>query len=133
MLANQERAAVKLVWYASYGSNLKRERFMCYIKGGRPRGGAKQYLGCRDKRDPIESRPIPLNFELYFAGQSNTWRRGEKDSGVPGGIAFIRQNPERGPTLGRMYLITDGQFNDVVLQENAKKPDGSRYVPVFEQ
>ena len=133
MLANQERAAVKLVWYASYGSNLKRERFMCYIKGGRPRGSAKQYLGCRDKRDPIESRPIPLNFELYFAGRSNTWPRREKDSGVPGGIAFIGQNPERGPTLGGMYLITDEQFNDVVLQENDKTPDGNRYVPAFEQ
>jgi hypothetical protein len=133
MLANQERIAVKLVWYASYGSNLKLERFICYIKGGRPRGSAKLYLGCRDKRDPIESRPIPLNFELYFAGRSNAWPRREKDGDVPGGIAFIRQNPERGPTLGRVYLITDEQFNDVVLQENAKQPDGNRYVPPFEQ
>ncbi len=106
---------------------------MCYIKGGRPRGSAKQYLGCRDKRDPIESRPMPLNFELYFAGQSNTWPRREEDSDVPGGIAFIRQNPERGPTLGRIYLITDEQFNDVVLQENDKTPEGNRYVPAFEQ
>jgi hypothetical protein len=106
---------------------------MCYIKGGRPRGSENQYLGCRDRRDPIESRPIPLNFELYFAGRSNTWPRREEDSDVPGGIAFIRQNPERCPTLGRIYLITDEQFNDVVLQENAKKPDGNRYVPPFEQ
>ena len=94
---------------------------------------AKQYLGSRDKRDPIESKPIPLNFELYFAGRSNTWPRREKDSDVPGGIALVRQNPERGPTLGKMYLITDEQFNDVVLQENDKTPDGNRYVPVFEQ
>jgi hypothetical protein len=28
--------------------------------------------------------------------------------------------------LGRIYLITDEQFNDVVLQENAKQPDGKR-------
>ena len=32
-----------------------------------------------------------------------------------------------------MHLITDEQFNDVVLQENAKTPNGNRYVPVFEQ
>lgn len=133
MSVNQEHAAVKLIWYASYGSNLKRERFMCYIKGGRPRGSKKQYFGCLDKSDPIASRAIRLDFEFYFAGRSNTWPRVEMDRDVPGGIAFIRQNSERGPTLSRMYLITDGQFNDVVLQENAKTPDGNRYVPVFEQ
>jgi hypothetical protein len=106
---------------------------MCYIKGGCPRGSTKQYPGCRDKHDPIESRAIPFNLELYFAGRSNTWPRKEKDRDVPGGIAFIRENSERGPALGRMYLITDEQFNDVVLQENDKTPDGNRYVPVFEQ
>ena len=31
-----------------------------------------------------------------------------------------------------MYLITDEQFNDVVMQENSKEPDGSRFVPAFE-
>ena len=33
MLTAQKQATPKLVWYASYGSNLKRERFMCYIEG----------------------------------------------------------------------------------------------------
>jgi hypothetical protein len=77
MSTNQEHAAVKLVWYASYGSNLKRARFMCYIKGGTPPGGAKPNKGCfRDKTDPIEIRQISLNYELYFAGQSGTWGNG---------------------------------------------------------
>ncbi len=127
MSPNHEQAATQLVWYASYGSNLKRERFMCYIEGGTPAGSAKQYPGCRDQHDPIESRPVSIEFELYFAGQSRTWKNG--------GVAFIRdrENPERGPTLGRMYLITDEQLNDIVLQENAKKPDGTRYVPAFGQ
>jgi hypothetical protein len=134
MSTNQEHAAVKLVWYASYGSNLKRERFMCYIKGGTPPGSTKRNDGCfQDKSDPIESRPISLKLELYFAGQSYGWPRKEKNGDVPGGVAFIRANPERGPTLGRMYLITDEQFNDVVMQENSKKPDGSRFVPAFNQ
>jgi hypothetical protein len=32
-----------------------------------------------------------------------------------------------------MYLITEEQFNDVVMQENDKEPDGSRFVPAFNQ
>jgi len=32
-----------------------------------------------------------------------------------------------------MYLITDEQFNDVVLQENDKEVDGTRFVPPFQQ
>jgi hypothetical protein len=124
MSTNQEHAAVKLVWYASYGSNLKRERFMCYVKGGILPGSAKRNKGCfRDKNDPIEFQQISLNYELYFAGQSGTWGNG--------GVAFLRG--EGGHTLGRMYLIIDEQFNDVVIQENSKEPDGSRFVPAFNQ
>jgi hypothetical protein len=87
-----------------------------------------------------ETKLTPLNPGRYRSIVSSTSpvdpTRGhgrEKDGDVPGGIAFIRQNPERGPTLGRIYLITDEQFNDVVLQENTKKPGGNRYVPPFEQ
>jgi hypothetical protein len=125
MSTNQERAAVKLVWYASYGSNLKRERFVCYIKGGTPKGSAKRNEGCRDKSEPAESRPISINGEIYFAGQSRPWGNG--------GVAFIRENSEQGSTLGRKYLITEEQFNDVVMQENSKEPDGNRFVPAFNQ
>ena len=32
-----------------------------------------------------------------------------------------------------MYLITDDQFNDVVLQENSRDVDGTRLIPPFEQ
>ena len=28
------------------------ERFRCYLSGGRPAGGAREYAGCRDPRDP---------------------------------------------------------------------------------
>ena len=127
MPPGQKHTTANLVWYASYGSNLKLERFMCYIKGGAPKRSTstRPYVGCRNKSDPKDSRPISLRFELYFAGRSVRWGNG--------GIAFIRQNPERGPTLGRMYLITDEQFNDVGLQENGKTPDGNRYVPIFEE
>src|SRR6202011_4779241 len=66
MSPNQKQSTPKRVWYASYGSNLKRKRFMCYIKGGTPEGSAKRNEGCRDKSEPTESRPISLNFTLYF-------------------------------------------------------------------
>jgi hypothetical protein len=100
---------------------------MCYIKGGTLAGSSKQYLGCRDKSDPIDLRPIELEFELYFSGRSKTWGNG--------GVAFIREleNRERRSTLGRMYLIMDEQFNDVLMQENSRIPEGSRFVPTFEQ
>lgn len=132
MSVGQKQSMPKLVWYASYGSNLKLERFICYIKGGTPKGSDKQYNGClRDKGDPLNSRPILLrDFELYFAGRSRTWKN---EKGQSCGVAFIRKNPERGPTLGRMYLITDEQFNDAVMQENSRTPDGSRFVPAFNQ
>lgn len=127
MSPGQKQSTLKMVWYASYGSNLKRERFMCYIKGGASveSTSARPYLGCRNKSEPMESRPISLNYELYFSGRSRTWGNG--------GVAFIRENQSRGPTLGRIYLITDEQFNDLVMQENSKTPDGSRVVPPFEQ
>jgi hypothetical protein len=113
------------VWYASYGSNLSyRNRFLCYIVGGRPAGAKRWNPGCRDKTPPSDIQPIPLNCELYFASYSDSW------GGSP---AFIRRGSRRSLTHGRAYLITDEQFNDVVMQENGGEPDGTRIVPPFEQ
>ena len=39
------------VIYAAYGSNLLKERFLVYIKGGEFEG--KNYKGCKDKTDPV--------------------------------------------------------------------------------
>jgi hypothetical protein len=115
----------KRIWYASYGSNLSfQERFMCYIRGGQPVGAKRINTGCRDKTPPLASKPILLKFQVYFAGESKSW------GGAP---AFIRQGNNKAITLGRMYLITDEQFNDVVLQENDKDLDGRRFVPPFEK
>jgi hypothetical protein len=124
MSTNQEHAAVKLVWYASYGSNLKRARFMCYIKGGTPPGGAKPNKGCfRDKTDPIEILQISLNYELYFAGQSGTWGNGGvlvlprrlsvfvwhivpfflRGAGLPSHLKRRRRRPGRGDGWGDSF------------------------------
>lgn len=97
---------------------------MCYIGGGRPVGSSKANPGSRDKTPPVDKQPVSLNFELYFAGNSSHWR------GAP---AFIRRNGKTSVTLGRMYLITDDQFNDVVMQENDRVVDGTRFVPRFEE
>ncbi len=115
----------KLIWYASYGSNLNYEkRFLCYIVGGSPPGSSHRNPGCRDKTLPLENKPITLNFELYFAGYASGWK------GAP---AFIRTAELNATAYGRTYLITDEQFNDVVLQENGRAVDGTRFVPTYEE
>jgi hypothetical protein len=104
------------VWYASYGSNLLRSRFMCYIQGGSPEGAAKQYDGCTDKSAPENDRPITIPHELYFSQSSGIWE-GK-------GVAFIKsERNDDVETLGRMYLITREQFVQVVRQENGVGPD----------
>jgi hypothetical protein len=113
------------IWYASYGSNLNSERFCCYIVGGRAAGSFRANQGCRDSTPPLDRRPLSLKFELYFAGDTKIWGGG--------GAAFIKSGNEIADTLGRMYLITEDQFNDVVLQENSKLVDGTQILPPFEQ
>ncbi|MGV3465742.1 MAG: hypothetical protein ACO1OT_10670 [Heyndrickxia sp.] len=99
------------VWYVSYGSNLYRDRFMCYIQGGRPEGSEKVEKGCRDQTPPEADEKIELSYPLYFAKDRSKW--GE------GGVAFIDHEEQADvKTISRMYLITNEQFEDVVAQEN---------------
>lgn len=98
------------IWYACYGSNLREERFMCYISGGTPAGAHKNFTGCADKTAPEASAGFVMNREMYFAKESETWDGG--------GICFLK--PEEKPeveTLGRRYLISHSQFTDLVRQE----------------
>ena len=123
---NSQRSSVSddhLVWYATYGSNLLRERFDCYIQGGQPAGAGNTYKGCREKANARETRRVVLPYSLYFAERSKTWG---------GAIAFIRRSISDARTYGRMYLVTYGQFNDVVRQENGRNVLGSKIVPPFE-
>ncbi|MBC5637748.1 hypothetical protein H8S33_13105 [Ornithinibacillus sp. BX22] len=99
------------IWYASYGSNLMKDRLLAYIYGGKPPGSNQSEQGCRDKTTPKDSKRIDIPFPLYFSKERSKW--GE------GGVAFIgtdASNEEK--TIGRMYLITEEQFQDVVSQEN---------------
>ncbi|MFC9896308.1 histone deacetylase [Nocardia sp. NPDC127579] len=100
------------VWYAAYGSNMHRRRLRCYLRGGRPDGGALTLPGCRDRADPERSIPLLLPGVLYFATESLTWTGGRAfyDPRVPGEIAVAA------------HLIEDSQFSDIHAQEMYRPP-----------
>jgi hypothetical protein len=103
----------RLVWYASYGSNLSAERFACYIAGGRPNGASRTYYGARDKSPPLDSIALTFSHQLYFSGASRIW------GGSP---AFVDTEPVEGVVcLVRAYLIGWSQFLDVFAQENGRQ------------
>lgn len=100
------------VWYASYGSNLIYERFIVYIKGGKCKFNEVDYSGCRNKSLPKDTRPITIPYKMYYGNESSPWGNG--------GIAFL-DTQSRGQTLGRMYLITEEQFEDISRQEGREE------------
>ena len=94
-----------LVWYACYGTNLSRERFMRYVRR------------CADSTAPRESRPYRILRQLYFAKSSPKW----DDKG----LAFI--NPKEdgtAMTLGRVYLISRAQYEEIRFMECGKNLNG---------
>jgi hypothetical protein len=101
------------VWYVSYGSNMCRDRLLCYIEGGRPHGGAREYVGARDDTLPADDMAVELPGSLYFAGESATWG---------GGVAFYDHDVP-GPTPARAYRITGEQFADIAAQEMHRLPE----------
>lgn len=126
MKHNRDRGPV---WYASYGSNVRLDRFLCYIRGGRPKGSSKNHEKCSDNSFPQDALPIDLNRKLRFAGTRTHWGAG--------GVAFVSTDPllhseckryqrsisdrrSAHPwiTYGRMYKITYQQFLCVLKQEN---------------
>lgn len=102
------------VWYAVYGSNLLRDRFLCYLEGRAPAPNVRAPARCISGTRIQGDQPFPLKFELYFARKFKNWGGG--------GVAFvgIREiNPS--PTLGRAYLLTLSQFTHVAKEENGGK------------
>ncbi len=100
------------VWYVAYASNLSRERFRAYLEGGRPVGAQRHYSGGRDPSQPREHRVLRLAGRLGFAGTSTVWG---------GGLAFLDPGGE-GEVVARAYLVSFGQFSDVVAQEARRDP-----------
>ena len=103
---------MKHIWYVAYGSNLSRERFCYYLRGGRPAGSERDHPGCRDTGDPSESFGLLIGGCVYFAGHSSIWRAAMAfyDPGAPGEVA------------ARAYLITTQQFADILAQETRRSP-----------
>ncbi|MFE7558158.1 histone deacetylase [Kitasatospora sp. NPDC057500] len=88
------------------------ERLACYLRGGRPPEGERDYPGCRDARPPERALPVRLPGLLYFALESRTWG---------GGMAFYDPR-RRGTAPARAYLLTAGQFSDIAAQEMGGGP-----------
>jgi len=103
-----------LVWYACYGSNILSERFHLYIRGGYYATNGKTHNGCTDKTLPRNAKPILIPYESYYGQQSGSWvYQGRKC-----GVAFLDKT-RPAVTVGRAYLITEEQFEEVRSQEGA--------------
>lgn len=99
------------IWYASYGSNLYLDRFLCYIKGGRPKYSQKTELGCSDKTLPLKDAPQLLPYRMYFAGTSKKWNNG-------GNCILSVKKEDNFMSLGRKFLIKKSQFIEIVSHKN---------------
>ena len=104
-----------LVWYACYGSNCARSRFLVYLTGGRAEGAVHDHEGARNDTPPIADGPVVFGTNICFAGHSARW------NGAP---AFLEHRAAATGALGRRYLITLEQFADVHAQENRIRPGG---------
>ncbi len=103
----------ELVWYASYGSNMRLARLTYYLAGGCPPGSTHHHPGCRDQRPPRRAVPVMLPGAMYFSGESRIWT---------GGVAFYDPTAS-GEVAGRAYLMTASQFADVAAQEMHRPPN----------
>jgi gamma-glutamylcyclotransferase (GGCT)/AIG2-like uncharacterized protein YtfP len=100
------------VWYVSYGSNMLRERFLCYIEGGSFEG-SRYHPPCEDTALPLAVKTVEIPYDMYFANDSGSWG---------GGVSFL-DTSKKGSALGVAYLITEEQFDHVSVRENSgRKP-----------
>lgn len=112
------------VWYASFGSNMWKSRFICYIEGGQVEGMKNPCSGSLDKRPPKEIIWKTVPHRLFFGrDHTKTWG--------PGGVAFLDpESNSQDKAYMCMYRITLEQFNDVLVQENVPGYDMSS--PLFD-
>ncbi|KAK7330295.1 hypothetical protein VNO77_24485 [Canavalia gladiata] len=101
------------IWYASYGSNMRKARLHCYIAGGQVEGMQKSCSGSMNKTLPKEILWKTFPCHIFFGRESScSWGLG--------GVAFL--NPEKNAQLKTymcLYKISVEQFNDILFQENA--------------
>ena len=95
-VSDYEEAMVPWVWYAAYGSNLSKERFMSYVNE------------CTDQSEPVEDRRFEFPYNITFAGRASIWGNQGK--------AFLDDSRE-GMALGRIYKIRRSQFEEIQRKE----------------
>ncbi len=88
-----------------------------YLDGGTPPGGNRRRVGARDRTPPAADIAVKLPHRLRFAGASRAW------NGT--GIAYLEHERSRRPTLARGWLVTAGQFEDIVAQESHRDVSGN--------
>ncbi|WCJ35845.1 histone deacetylase 5 [Euphorbia peplus] len=113
------------IWYATFGSNMWKSRFLCYIEGGQVDGMQKPCAGSMDKTPPKETLWKVFPHRLFFGREfTSTWG--------PGGVAFLHpESSTHEKSHLCLYRITLEQFNDVLLQENVSNYDMTN-TPVFD-
>ena len=99
-----DRAMDPYVWYAAYGSNISRERFMRYI------------MDCSDKSEPAEDRRYEFPHDITFAGRAANWSNKGK--------AFL-DDSRKGMALGRIYKIRRSQLDEIQRKEG---PDYTKII-----
>ncbi len=95
-LQDYDKNESPFVWYACYGSNINKERFMQYIHN------------CKDQTPPVEDRPFKFKHNIYFAKNSGRWYNGGK--------AFL-DDTAPGKAYGRIYKIRKSQFEEIKIAE----------------
>jgi len=99
------------VWYFAYGSNIMKERFLCYITGDSFKWrSVGRRDGCTNKDLPQDSKEYKINYKLYFAQKSTSWDNQ--------GVAFISPKETLGHEIwGRVWKITKEQYKQILKQE----------------
>ena len=105
------------VWYVSYGSNMLKERFMCYIEGGSFEE-SRYRQACSDTTLPLAVKTFEIPYDMYFGNTSGSWQ----DCGV----SFLDVS-KRGKAFGVAYLITKDQFRHVCAEENGGRAPEEGY------
>lgn len=103
---------MKNILYAVYGSNLCRERFYIYIKGGKFKDKGNNYQGCKDQTEPEDYGNCFVPYRLYFAKESSKWDKK--------GVAFLTCEKEENKeyhVLVRLWKTTEEQFDCIWKQE----------------
>ena len=101
----------------AYGSNMLRERFLCYIKGGAFEAGGADHKPCDDPTEPLAVKAVEIPYDMHFGNNSPSWESK--------GVSFL-DITRPGSAKGVAYLITREQFEHVACQENGGcPPEGS--------